>query len=109
VIEATADAQLHRFCQARKPGEIMSRGLWAYSRHPNYFGEISFWWGLWLFGLAADPGSALWTLAGPAAITALFVFVSVPLIDKRSLARRPGYAEHSKRISAIVPWFPKKA
>ena len=104
LVEATADAQLHRFCASKKPGEIMARGLWAYSRHPNYFGEVSFWWGIWLCGVAADPASALWTFAGPAAITLLFVFISVPLLDKRSLARRPGYAEHIRRVSALLPW-----
>lgn len=109
VIEAVADAQLHRFCAEKKPGEILSRGLWRLSRHPNYFGEVLFWWGVWLLGVAAAPGEALWTFAGPVAMTGLFVFISVPLLDKRSLERRPGYAEHMKRVSALVPWFPRKA
>lgn len=108
-LEAVADAQLHRFCAEKQPGEILSRGLWRLSRHPNYFGEVLFWWGVWLLGVAADPRAAGWTLAGPAAMTGLFVFISVPLLDKRSLERRPGYAEHMRRVSALVPWFPKKA
>ncbi|MBI5546954.1 MAG: DUF1295 domain-containing protein, partial [Deltaproteobacteria bacterium] len=91
------------------PGEIVNTGLWKYSRHPNYFGEVSFWWGLWLFGVASDPASALWTLAGPVAMTGLFLFISVPMLDKRSLERRPGYAEHRRRVSALIPWFPKRA
>ena len=105
MIEAVADRQLHAWVEGeRRPGEIMERGLWRYSRHPNYFGEIGFWWGLSLFGLAAAP-EAWWVLAGPLAITLLFVFVSLPLIDRRSLERRPGYDEHMRRVSGIIPWF----
>jgi steroid 5-alpha reductase family enzyme len=108
LIETIADEQLRAFRRSkREPGEIMARGLWAYSRHPNYFGEIGFWWGLFLFALAVDPG-AWWTGIGALAITAMFVFASIPLIDKRSAARRPEYAEHVKRVSMLVPWFPKR-
>jgi len=101
-----ADEQLRAFRKERREGEILARGLWAFSRHPNYFGEVSFWWGLFLFALAADPG-AWWSGVGAAAITALFVFASIPLLDRRSAARRPAYAEHMKRVSALVPWFPR--
>ncbi|APR84107.1 Hypothetical protein A7982_09456 [Minicystis rosea] len=108
LIETIADEQLRAFRrEPHDPGEIMACGLWAYSRHPNYFGEIGFWWGLFLFAIAADPG-ALWTSIGAVAITVMFVFASVPLLDNRSVARRPAYAEHMKRVSAIVPWFPKR-
>ena len=105
-IEATADAQLRRFAQRTDGSEIMNEGLWRYSRHPNYFGEIGFWWGLWLFGLAAAP-EYWWTVVGPLAITLLFVFVSLPLIDKRHLRKRPQYREHMERVSGIVPWPPR--
>ena len=84
------------------------RGLWAYSRHPNYFGELSFWWGLYLFGLAADLGY-VWTIAGPLMMTAMFVGVSIPWMDRRSSERRPEYADHMKQVGGLVPWFPKKA
>jgi steroid 5-alpha reductase family enzyme len=102
--EALADLQLHRQLRdpGRAPGAIADRGLWRVSRHPNYLGQIGFWWGLWLFGLAADP-SWWWTVAGPLAMVGLFVFVSVPLMDRRSLARRPGYAEHMRAVPALVP------
>jgi len=107
-IETIADQQLWRFLNGpRKPGEILGTGLWAYSRHPNYFGEILFWWGLFLFGLAADP-SYWWTVVGPVAMVLMFVFASVPMIDRRSVERRPGYAAHMTKVSAIVPWFPKR-
>lgn len=101
--EAIADLQLRAF--ARDPanaGRIADRGLWAWSRHPNYLGQIGFWWGLWLFALAADPGW-WWTVAGPLAIVALFAFVSVPMMDARSLERRPGYAEHMRAVGALMP------
>jgi steroid 5-alpha reductase family enzyme len=105
-IETIADKQLWRFLQERKPGETLKTGLWAYSRHPNYFGEILFWWSLWLFALAADP-SWWWSGIGALSITLMFRFASLPMIDKRNIERRPGYAEHMRRVSAIVPWFPK--
>jgi len=108
IIETTADEQLRRFVKTtRQPGQIMATGLWAYSRHPNYFGEIMFWWGLFIFALAADL-SYWWVFVGPLAITVLFLFMSIPLMDKRNLGRRPGYEEHMKRVSALIPWFPKK-
>ena len=102
-IETIADKQLHNYV-ARGPDkpELLDEGLWRYSRHPNYFGELSFWWGLWLFGMAAEP--LWWTAAGPIAMTCLFFFVSVPLIDKRHLRHRPNYLEHIKKVSAIIPW-----
>ncbi len=103
-VEAIADEQLWAFRLANPgSGRIFDGGLWAYSRHPNYVGEIGFWWGLFLFGLAAD-GDAVWTVIGPLGITALFVFISVPMIDRRSLARRPGYAAHMQKVPALLPW-----
>ena len=102
-LEATADQQLRRF--ARDPanhGRTADQGLWRLSRHPNYLGEIAFWWGMWLFGLAAAP-SWWWTVAGPVVMVLLFALVSVPLMDQRSLARRPAYAEYMRRVPALIP------
>jgi steroid 5-alpha reductase family enzyme len=76
-------------------------------RHPNYFGEISFWWGLWLFGVAADPGF-WWTIVGPLVMTALFTFISVPMIDRRLRAKKPGYIDPMRRTPAVIPWFGKR-
>jgi steroid 5-alpha reductase family enzyme len=102
-VEALADAQLKRFAAGpANRGRIADVGLWRWVRHPNYLGEIAFWWGLWLFGLAAAP-SWWWTVVGPLAMVALFVFASVPLMDRRSLARRPGYAAHMARVGALLP------
>lgn len=103
LVEALADEQLLAFRKkAHPPGTVMAEGLWSRSRHPNYVGELSFWWGLVAFGMAADLQG--WAFAaGALAITALFVFISVPLLDRRSLARRPGYAEHMARVPALFP------
>ena len=81
---------------------MLDTGLWAALRHPNYVGEGLFWWGLWLFGLAADPGW-WWTVAGPAAITALFTFVSVPWMDRRMEARHPGWLARRAHVPALWP------
>lgn len=108
VVEAVADRQLHRFTRHpdREPEEIMDQGLWRYTRHPNYFGEVSFWWGLYLFALAADP-SWWWTGLGPLAITVLFLGVSIPMMDRRMLARRPTYLAHIRRRSRLLPLPPR--
>jgi steroid 5-alpha reductase family enzyme len=106
-IETIADRQLWQFTrQKTRSGEIMTKGLWAYSRHPNYFGEITFWWGIYLFGLAANA-AYWWTIIGPLSITLLFALVSVPLMEKRNLAGRPGYAAIIKQIPPLILWFPK--
>ncbi|HKP62823.1 MAG TPA: DUF1295 domain-containing protein [Polyangiales bacterium] len=109
-IEALADAQLRRFRLRtdRRADEILETGLWAWSRHPNYLGEMLFWWGLWLFAIAAGPGHA-WTAVGPAAITLMFHVVSLRLLETRMLERRPAYAEHVRNVPAFVPYrIPRK-
>ena len=106
-IEVVADRQKRAF--RRDPanrGRFIATGLWAWSRHPNYFGEISFWVGLWLFGVAA--GAPWWAAAGWISMVVLFAGASIPMAEKRSLARRPHYAEHQKRVSMLIPLPPKK-
>jgi steroid 5-alpha reductase family enzyme len=106
-VEALADHQLRRFLRTRQdPSAVLDTGLWRLSRHPNYFGEITFWWGLWLFGLAADPGWA-WSVVGAASITLLFVLVSIPWMDRRMLSRHAGWATRMQATSALVPWPPR--
>jgi steroid 5-alpha reductase family enzyme len=83
----------------------MDRGLWRYSRHPNYFGEICQWWGL---GLIALAGGAWWALAGPVLITVLLLRVSgIALTEKDIAARRPSYRDYLRRTSALIPWPPR--
>ena len=103
VIEAVADQQLHEFVASKpQPDEVMTRGLWGRCRHPNYLGELSLWYGLALFGLAADP-SAWWVGLGPLVMTALFVFISIPMIEKRMLRKRPGYADVIAHYPKLLP------
>jgi steroid 5-alpha reductase family enzyme len=102
-IETVADEQLRRFLRSpREPGAVVSVGLWARCRHPNYLGEVLFWWGLFLFGVAAQPDWA-WTVFGPLSITSLFVFISVPWMDRHMLARHSGWASHARHLPALVP------
>ncbi len=107
-LEFVADAQMHRFVRDRRPGQVMDRGLWAWSRHPNYFGEFGFWFALALFGVAAWP-TAWWLLAGAAAMLAMFLGASIPMMEERSLARRPDYQAVIDRVSRFVPRPPAKA
>jgi steroid 5-alpha reductase family enzyme len=105
--EAVGDAQLIRF--KRDPanrGRIMDRGLWRYTRHPNYFGEALMWWGIFLIALEVPYGWV--TVVSPVLITFLLVKVSgVPLLEKR-YAGRPDFEAYARRTSVFVPWFPKK-
>lgn len=108
LMEGIADQQLRRFRLANTdPQKILDTGLWKFSRHPNYFGELSFWYGLFLMGLGAAPDE-WWRGAGALAMTALFLFISIPMIDKRMLARRPHYKDRIRRVSAVIPWPPRK-
>lgn len=104
-IEAVADEQLRAFGKTKKPGELIQTGLWRYSRHPNYFGELLFWWGLFLFGLAASPADWTWTIVGTSAITLMFFFISVPMMEKRQLEKKPHFAGVIATTSMIIPWF----
>ncbi len=108
VLEFVADQQMYRFARTRKPGEAMDRGLWSWSRHPNYFGEFSFWFALALFGVAAAPDEAWWLFVGAVIMLALFLGASIPMMEERSLARRPEYQQVIDRVSRFVPWPPKK-
>jgi steroid 5-alpha reductase family enzyme len=103
-IEAAADRQLRVFLRTRRdPEAVLDKGLWARCRHPNYLGEVLFWWGLYLFGVAAEPAWA-WSGVGPLSITLLFVFVSVPWMDRRLLLRHPAWAQTMKSLPALLPW-----
>ncbi|MCG7596757.1 DUF1295 domain-containing protein [Mycobacterium sp. PSTR-4-N] len=106
-LEFVADAQMHRFVRDRRPGQVMDRGLWAWSRHPNYFGEFGFWFAVALFGVAAWP-TAWWLFAGAAAMLAMFLGASIPMMEERSLARRPDYRAVMDRVPRFVPRPPAK-
>jgi len=108
LIEGLADNQLSKFVKTRKNSqELLNTGLWSVSRHPNYLGEILFWWGMYAFALATDL-SFYWAIIGPIGMTLLFNIVSIPLIEKRHLKRKPEYPEYKRKVSRLIPWFPKK-
>jgi steroid 5-alpha reductase family enzyme len=105
--EAIGDAQLAAF--KRDPGsrgQVMDRGLWRYTRHPNYFGDFCVWWGLWLVALSA--GGTWWTAIGPVVMSVLLIRVSGKgLLEKTIAKRRPGYEEYVRRTSGFVPLPPR--
>lgn len=107
VFEALGDAQLARFkADPRSAGQVMDRGLWRYTRHPNYFGDFMIWWGH--FGLALALGAAWWTILSPAIMSFLLMKVSgVPMLERGMSERRPGYAEYVRRTSAFFPRPPR--
>ena len=110
VFEATGDAQMARFkANPAHKGQVMDRGLWRYTRHPNYFGECCVWWGLWLMALGAGGLGAAWSIVSPALMTFLLVRVSgVALLEKDITERRPAYRDYIARTSAFVPWPPRQ-
>lgn len=104
--ETRADLELSRFVKdPANKGKILATGIWRYSRHPNYFGEMTMWWGVWAVALSA--GAPWWTVASPLAITILLTKVSgIPLLEKR-YANDPAYQAYAARTSVLIPWFPK--
>lgn len=103
-IEMVADAQLDAF-KREGSGGVMSRGLWRYSRHPNYFGEALLWWGIWLLALSAPLGWA--TVVGPLTITLLLRFVSGVPLAERAMEGRPGWERYVHETSPFVPMPPR--
>jgi len=104
VIETVADQQLRKFLAKNVHQSFLKEGLWKYSRHPNYFGEVLFWIGLFLFSMNSST-ITWWIIPGPVVMVLLFVFISIPMIDKRMLERKEGYREYYLRTSGIIPWF----
>ena len=98
-IQLIADKQSHDF-RAAHPGEVCNVGLWKHGRHPNYFGEILFWWGIWI--MYVPFGGIDWYVLGPIAMTALFLGISIPLMEHRQLANKPGYAEYKKQTRLLI-------
>jgi steroid 5-alpha reductase family enzyme len=104
IIEYTADEQLRQFKNRQQtPGMNMEQGLWALSRHPNYFGEILFWFGLFVFSLGGDILGNLWTGIGFISMFILFKFISVPMMEKRLILSKAQYPEYKKNVPAIIP------
>ena len=109
VFESVGDWQLTRF--RKNPvnaGQVMDKGLWRYTRHPNYFGDALTWWGL--YAIAAETTTGLWALPGPVLLTwTLMKWSGAPTIEGRMKRKKPGYEDYVRRTSGFVPWFPKRA
>jgi steroid 5-alpha reductase family enzyme len=102
VFETVGDAQLARFkADPSNAGKVMDRGLWAYTRHPNYFGDFCVWWGIYLVAFTVGTW---WTVVGPATMTILLVrFSGVATLERTIATRRPGYTEYVRRTNAFFP------
>ena len=98
-IQLIADKQIHDF-RVANPGKYCNVGLWKHGRHPNYFGEMSFWWGVWIM-YAAFNGIDLF-IGGPIAMSAMFLGISIPLMEKRQLQNKPGYADYRKQTRMLI-------
>jgi steroid 5-alpha reductase family enzyme len=105
--EVVGDWQLDRFLAGpRTPGQVLDRGLWRFTRHPNYFGEVTMWWGIWLM---VSPLPLSWVaLVGPLTITVLILKVSgIPMLE-RAMKDNPAYQAYAARTSVFVPWPPRR-
>ena len=100
IIQGTADIQMHKF-RKNRDSVFIRRGLWKYSRHPNYLGEITMWWGVALAVVCANP-SVWYLLAGALANTVLFICVSIPLAEGKQ-SKKEGYSEYKKQTRALLP------
>ncbi len=100
LFESVGDLQLARFkAEPANKGKIMNRGLWRFTRHPNYFGDFVVWWGLAAFG-------TLFTVLGPLVMSVLLVRVSGKALLEAGMKGRPGFAEYEKATSGFFPWWP---
>lgn len=108
IFEVVADDQLRRFKKrTENKGKILTSGLWKYSRHPNYFGEVLLWWGIFLCALSIENG---WiAILSPLMISFLLLRVSGVTMLEKKYEGRPDYEAYAKRTNAFFPWFPKKA
>ncbi|MFA5697035.1 MAG: DUF1295 domain-containing protein [Candidatus Izemoplasmatales bacterium] len=107
-IQYISDRQMTSF-RHRNHGkqQCINEGLWKFSRHPNYFGEVLMWWGVWVMYFGTYQTINILLLA-PMAMTALFLFISIPMMEKKILSSRPEYKIYQKSVSILIPFFPLK-
>jgi len=108
LFESLADVQLTRFkANPANAGKVFDQGLWRYTRHPNYFGDLCVWFGLWL--VAAETTLGIVAILGPLLLLVMFVkYSGGPSYEKRLTYQRPGYADYIARTSSLVPWPPRR-
>ena len=100
-----ADEQMKKFRNnPENKGKLMRGGLWKFSRHPNYLGEILTWWGLFFFSLSTGYDQ-WWMIVGPLTVTLMFVVISIPMLEKRELKRRPEYKDYKKEVPVLIPFI----
>ena len=106
-LETISDEQMREFrSDINNQGKTMKYKLWKYSRHPNYLGEVLFWYGIYFMGLSSGL-MPLWTILCPTLMLALFIFISCPMMDKRSLNNRADYQEYMDKTSQLLLLPPK--
>tara|TARA_Y100000994_G_scaffold123548_1_gene101419 strand:- start:534 stop:1403 length:870 start_codon:yes stop_codon:yes gene_type:complete len=98
--EIISDQQLYNF-KKKNPGGMIEEGLWKYSRHPNYYGEILFWWGIFIYGVNLD--NYLLLILAPISMTIMFLYVSIPWIENKILRTRAEYRQYQKNVSMLFP------
>ncbi len=102
LLEIFADIQMHGFrINPDNKGNIINIGLWKHSRHPNYLGEITFWWGVYVLSIATQPPT--YYISGAIIVSLLFLFISIPMMEKR-VQNREGFAKYKKRTPVLIPW-----
>lgn len=108
VFETVGDAQLAAYKRDPDRGPVMDRGLWAWTRHPNYFGDACVWWGVWLAGAVATGWwQGLVALVAPVAMTYFLAFATGARLLERTMMQRPGYPEYAARTAMFVPRPPR--
>ena len=98
-IQLIADKQSHDF-RAANPGKVCNVGLWKRGRHPNYFGEMQFWWGIWI--MYAAFGGINWLIFCPTMMSLLFLCISIPLMENRQLQNKPDYAAYQQSTRLLI-------
>jgi len=102
LIQTVSDGQMRKFRkESAGTGRSIETGLWKYSRHPNYFGEVSMWWGVWLIQMSVQ-NAFWWTAAAPVLMTLLFVLISIPMMENRLVSTKQGYESYRKRTSMLL-------
>ena len=98
--EIISDQQLYNF-KKHNSVSIINSGLWKYSRHPNYYGEILFWWGLFIYGVTINNYMPL--IIWPISMTLMFLYISIPWIENKILLTRSEYKEYQKKVNILLP------